>query len=445
VRHFFAIFFAALAVILAIVAISSNRKQGDGADFAAPRNVVPVTETAIDLGQVNAIIAGTGAGPISLLPLREGENLLQTLSTDFDGDGYDDQINAVRRNGGPIILLVGIYDPRASQYRRVDEIDTGIVHEQSFSYSCMDMTGEHRNALVYSGLAANGDYVMQIYLVSGRAPSVTLAIIGNFRTNGTIFVQQVDRYDVYESGRMTGASYPVWVYGQDSGLPGSLDTVQTMYDWSASAGRYVMVSQRRVTEQRQISTELARIQAGGMDSIGAYLEGVWNLSSSNDDTRRDLYFNYVDKEISFVYDDIQEVYRWERSVVRRNGVYITAVNAAIANLQRQIDLNLTGLGELSLRIQDDVRLNISATSLWDGSYQKVTEPAKPQALFASFSQTLLEKPAWTAPDGTVLHFGPAHGALTLDSPSGGALRGLIPTVQRGRYFYDRYFFPQYSL
>jgi hypothetical protein len=295
---------------------------------------------------------------------------------------------------------------------------------------------------------------MQIYLVAGRAPSVTLAIIGNFRTNGTIFVQQVDRYDVYDSGRMTGASYPVWVYGQDSGLPESLDTVQTMYDWSSSAGRYVMVSQRRVTEQRQISTELARIQAGGMETIGAYLDGIWNQDSTSDDAPRDLYFDYVGQEISFVSEGIQEVYHWERSVVRRNGVYITAVNAAVANLQRQIDLNLTGLGELSLRIQDDVRLNISASSVWDGSYRKVTAPApngtgaetpaaasKRRAAFESLSLTLLEKPAWKAPDGTLLHVGPAPGTIngdgtpSLDAATGGIITLDLPggTTLRGRY------------
>jgi hypothetical protein len=193
-----------------------------------------------------------------------------------------------------------------------------------------------------------------------------------------------------------------------------------------------MVSQRRVTEQRHVSTELARIQAGGMESIGAYLDGIWN-QSNNTGTRRDLYFNYIDKEISFVYDDIQEVYRWERSVVRRNGVYITAINAAVANLQRQIDLNLTGLGELSLRIQDDVRLNISESSLWDGSYRKVTEVAasegatasasKQRAAFESLARVLLEKPAWKVPDGSLLHFGPAPSVITLDLPDGTTLRG----------------------
>jgi hypothetical protein len=317
----------------------------------------------------------------------------------------------------------------------MNEIETGILHEQSFSYSCMDMTGQHRNALVYSGLAGDGDFVMQIYLVSGRAPLVTLAIIGNFRTNGTIFVQQVDRYDAYEAARTAGASYPVWVYGQDSANPDSLDTVQTMYDWSASAGRYVMVSQRRVTEQRRSSTELARILGGGIEGIGAYLEGIWTKNSSDDGTRRDLYFNYTDKEITFFYEDIQEIYRWERNMVRRNGLYVTAINAAIANLQRQIDLNFTGLGEFSLRIQDDVRMNISESSLWNGSYRKLTEvaagtgdmtnsAAKRQAAFKVLTETLLEKPAWKAPDGSILHFGPATvGVVTIDLLGGSTLRG----------------------
>jgi hypothetical protein len=444
-RRFLALFFGLFAAVLIVVGVRAHKTNGDASVRALPRNVVPATDTGIDLRDINTLIQGSEL--VSLIPLRDNEILVETLNTDFDGDGYDDQVNAVRRrasgstaSSGPITLIIGIYDPVTNLYRRVDEIDTGIAHEQSFSYNIMDMTGNHRNSLVYSGLAANGDYVMQVFLVAGTSPGVSVAIIGNFRTNGTIFIQQVDRYDTYEASRAAGASWPVWVYSQDIASGDAMDTVQTRYDWSPGAGRYVLGETRRVREQRHSSAELARIAAGGMDTLGPYLDGVWTQVNSIDQSERSVFFDYQGGELSFVYDDIQEIYVWSRNVLRRNGVYISAVNAAVANIQRQIEATLTGMGELSLRVQDDVRMNISENSLWDGAYRKVlpgeADPggAKRGGAKDSVIALIAEKPTWTALDtGTgaaagVLTFGPEPGTFVFAAAPG---RYALQSFDRG--------------
>ena len=51
-------------------------------------------------------------GMISLIPLQSDETLLSVVSMDFDNDGFDDQVNAIRTSASPYIsLLVGLYNP----------------------------------------------------------------------------------------------------------------------------------------------------------------------------------------------------------------------------------------------------------------------------------------------------------------------------------------------
>jgi hypothetical protein len=289
-KRFVIVIFGFCAISLAILWFFRLRTTEQGAAFILPRLVSPIANATANGGQNTE----ADISLISLIALRSDETLLQTLSADFNGDGYDDQINAIKRNARPnIILLIGIYDVRQNIYERTDEIDTGIVEENSFSYTCTDVTGDHRNALVYSGLASNGDSLMQIIHARGGAGSyLQLTTIGDFRTNGTLTLQQVDRYDTYESLQVTGMSFPVWIYSVDTGVNNTLDQLQTMYEWNAVAGRYVETRQTRVVGQRLTGATLTQIQTGTIESLASYLEGPWYKTTGNTPALRYIYFDY---------------------------------------------------------------------------------------------------------------------------------------------------------
>jgi hypothetical protein len=347
---------------------------------------------------------------ISLIALRDDEKLIQTLSADFNGDGYDDQINAVKRNGQPnIILLAGIYDARQNAYGRTQEIDTGIEQEESFSYTCTDVTGDHRNALVYSGVAPGGDSVMQIILGRGGAQSLQLTTIGDFRTNGTVSLQQIDRYDTYESLQAAGVSFPVWVYSVVTGANNTLDQLQTMYEWNAASGRYAQTQQTRIVGQRLASAELARVQTGTIASFASYVDGTWYQVSANTPEMRYIFFDYEAHEIIFLYEDMQEVYTWSSSAIRRNGAYITSVNTGITNLARQFDVSITGTDEITVRVQDDVRMKINEDSLWNGVYKKLVPTTglagnQQKTNAGEVIAALTMEPVWRLSDGTQVQF-----------------------------------------
>ncbi|GMO46825.1 MAG: hypothetical protein Pg6C_08720 [Treponemataceae bacterium] len=416
--------FALTAVAIAALLALKPRETPDHIQVVTPQ-VVNVHDASVR-SQGKGSASDDTAATVSFISLQQNEVLLQALSVDFDGDGNDDQINSIRRGADPeIILLVGLYNPAKGSYERVDEIKTEITQPRTFSYTCIDITGTHRNALMYQGFLPSGDSVMRIFHCSRTRSGISLSTIGDFRSDGTIFIQRVDRYDSYETLGGLGTSYPVWVYSSDSQSgeqTQSLDQLQTMYDWDSSRRMYVRVRQTRVTGQRLAQSEIQRIQDGTVATFARFLEGLWYKAGA--DNASYVFFDYANREVTFYSGSSQEVYSWEGSTLRRNGIYLSTVNTSISNLSRLVDVSLSGSNEIKLRIQDDVRMLINEDAAWNGAYVKISR--KNENIASNTDQgdpsedifnTLTRQQEWTTGTGESIRF--IKNNYTLSTKDGG--------------------------
>ena len=363
------VIFVIVAISLGLVFFMEDSKETTSQGVTRSQTVIPQT-TAQKQETVEVQREEAEDSLVSLVPLNSDETLLGTLSIDFDGDGYDDQINTIKKMTSPYIqILVGLYNPYKGQYERSAIIDTEIIQIRTFSYSCMDFVGNHKNFLMYSGFLEDNDTVMKFFSPEKRDTTLVLNLVGDFRSDGTIFVQQLERHESYESQKANGVSFPVWVYRSDTSAgSNALDQIQTRYVWDVASGKYVKDVETRVQESKASSTELNKILDGTLASFQNHLEGLWYFTNSNE--AQFMFFNPREEEIIFQADNAQEVYTWVSSTLRRNGIYITAINSSITNLTRRIDITITGTDEIKVRNQDDVLMTISEKSLWDGDYKK---------------------------------------------------------------------------
>lgn len=397
--------FAAVAVVFI-----SNKFIKKSSDKSVESSVV-VLQSNSEAAQNNSEVSmeEEDSGLVSLVQLRPDETLISIVSMDFDGDGFDDQINAVKTLSSPnIFLLVGLYNQKKSVYERKGLLETGISQSQTFSYTGMDLTGEHRTALVFQGFADNGDSILQAFFISNRNDRFSIRSIADLRGDGTIFIQQVDRYDAYERSNANGASFPIWVYTSDSENPNSNDQLQVQYEWSDAERRYVQTKSIRVRGSRIAAKELARIQDGTVATFAGFLNGLWYMNDSTGGTRY-LFFDYNAGEIIFLKDDTEEVYKWAHSNIRRNGIYLSTTNQEIENLKRRIDISLKSTDEVHVRLQDDVRMIISESTMWDGDYKKTNQTAyikqiKGLEKVEDFSAEFEKVHAWKTSDGNTIKF-----------------------------------------
>ncbi len=353
-----------------------------------------------------------GLEQTSFIQLSTGETLVGTMEMDIDGDGYDDQINMVKTTASPyIVLIVGLYNPQNGNYERTNYLATQITQMKTFACTSIDVIGNHKNALVYQGVTDSGRVVLKIFLGNrSKSGEFLLNPIGDFEADGTIFIQQTPRSESYELAQTKGASFPVWVYTseQKTGTDSSrLDQIQTMYEWNEDEGTYVATRTLRVAGNTLAQKELARIQDGTVETFGNFLDGLWYKTENPGKSIRYISFDYPNSEIIFEYEDSEEVYSWLNSTLRSNGIYFSAVNKSIENLQRRFDISLVSTDEIRIKLQDDVRMLINESTLWDGNYKKFTSHPTVEAIKTKeteFLENLVKQETWEAGDGTIITF-----------------------------------------
>ena len=403
------VIFVLTAAVLALLFFSRNLFVKDDS-ISRARVVIPIVGERDSDGKTNEY--SDSLEQTSFIQLSNGETLVGTLEMDIDSDGYDDQVNMVKTAASPyIVLIVGLYNPKNGNYERSNYLATQITQMKTFACTSIDVIGNHKNALVYQGITDSGAVVLKIFLGSrNKNGEFILNPIGDFEADGTVFIQQIPRSESYELAQTKGESFPVWVYTseQKNGSDSSqLDQIQTMYDWSDEDGAYVATRTLRVAGNRVAAKELARIQDGKVETFGNFLDGLWYKTENSGSQIRFISFDYPNAEIIFEYEDSEEVYSWLKSTLRRNGIYFSAVNKSIENLQRRFDISLVSTDEIRIKLQDDVRMLINESTQWDGNYKKFTsrEVSKEQKTKESECiSRLIEQESWEASDKTILKF-----------------------------------------
>ncbi|MBP5357665.1 MAG: pallilysin-related adhesin [Treponema sp.] len=360
---------------------------------------------------------------VSLVPLNSDETLLATVDMDFDGDLNNDQVNAIRTVSSPYItLIVGLFNPQKGEYERLASIATPIRQIKTFSYTGIDLTGDHRTALVYQGFVDTGNEVLQAFFITRTETAVSVTQIANLECDGSIFIQQTERSDAYNLSGADGESYSIWMNASDPAHPNSTNQIQSRYDWNAELGRYELGEQTVEAGANLSASDMAKIQDGSKDTFAKFLHGLWYKTDEHTNDLHYIYFDWEDKQITFLLKNQEEVFDWQNNIVRKNGVYITATNLEILNLQRRVDVSLRSSDEVRVILHDDVRVLVTEGAEWNGDYKKMSDATSYiKSLENNESQSkpyilnLEEGPAWKMPDGTIVTFAGGKYSATGDT------------------------------
>lgn len=350
----------------------------------------------------------------TFVPLYTGETLISTLTIDINNDGYDDEVIIIRKSSSQNLWLVAaLMDPENGDYERLEPIETPFTKTRTFSYSSMDITGDHKNALIYQGLADDGNYIMEIFHCNNINGQNELINIGDFSCDGTVFIQQTERSESYELALSKGESFSVWVYKSEKteneddkntkAQTAVQNQIQQEYKWNSFTQKYELSHEIKVTAGRLAAKELSRIQDGTIETFANFLNGLWYKTSNEDGNIRYVYFDYSAGEIIQLNQDTQEVNVWEDSKLRHNGIYLTAVNADIMNLHRRFDIALINVDEIKITLHDDINLVIKENTLWDGQYKKLSLQSSFKDMGNAtdvdvFLKELRKGPAWVSSD-----------------------------------------------
>ncbi len=396
-----ALFIVVIAAI-AIIFLQQKYKQAPGEEkIMASRIVIPQIEHSAEEDDSPYL----DTEKTSLVPLNSDETLLATVDMDFDGDGQDDEISAVRTAGNPFIsLIVGLFSPQKGEFERVATIATPIRQLSTFSYTGIDLTGTHKNSLVYQGTVDTGKSILQAFFIDRNEEGVSITQIANLEGDNTIYVDLVERSDAYLMAAANAPSFTIWVYSTN---PETKTETESKYDWDIEKQQYVLIDQPHDIAPSKHNNP--RQNGSSTDSYFTLLDGLWYKI---DGTKGDMHYLYVDKELKqflFLDEEQYELYEWVRSTPRNNGIYITAKNDEITNFQRQIDISFNGPDQFKLRVVDFLFI-VSDGNPWNGEYKKMADATsylksmnEKVYKFTSFVEKL-RSTKWTTPDGIIITF-----------------------------------------
>ncbi len=359
-----------------------------------------------------------------LIIMNDDESFLQAINVDVNKDGISDQICAIKKISEQTICLVpGIQNPSTGEYTRLPEIRTGITQARTLLFYTIDIIGDHTEALVYSGMTADNMQSLAVYLPSTDKDGKTAFTAAcDLRSDGPITIQEVQRSDAYNLGLTSGDSYPIISYNSDPDAPQTLNQIERVYRWDRNLKRYEQVSESRI-EGKKIESRLVRqLQGGNVDSFEEFLSGLWYMTgtSGKDDTKF-LFFNPAEKEIVFHSGATEEAFVRESGSPRRYGAYLATRNRSISSIRRFIDIELTGIDEIKIKIQEDVKLKIGVASNWDGTYRKMgvntamSRSDADNALDAMKKHLATGSGLWTSPEGSSFSISADHYRFSLAS------------------------------
>ncbi len=401
-----------IIVAAAIVLLALNRSyfKGEQQDVVRAKLVVPSTEGESEEGQTDGSMATGGTILTSFINLNLDETLIDVVSSDFTGDGFEDQVSVVRKASVPNLqLVVGIYNPKTEAYERVVDIATQVEQVKTFSCYGLDLTGRNRPALVYQGFDSAGNSSLRAYFISydEKAGFYRLQLIADLKSNGAIYLQQEDEADYAGAG---SPPYVIMVYSSELSRPESSDQIQTLWSWSEREQKYVQTGQNRIKGSSIKKGELAKIQDGTVKTFADYLGGLWYRTEANGSGVRYVFFDYEAGQIVFLRGDEEEAYNWQSSALHYRGMYISTTNYEIETLKRSVNVSLVDLEQISLLVNDDVSMVIKEDNAWNGDYKKMkfsdfySESISSSALKSSYIYNLESGSQWRMGDGSTVTF-----------------------------------------
>ena len=368
------VFFLLFALALIFYFLFSSFATGKEQETVRAKVVIPATTTQVEQTEDTESYSSVEFENTSLIQLNMDETLITTLSIDLNSDTFEDQIVAVKKANNPnIVIIIGLYNSKTSEYQRFTEIQTSIFQVKTFSLMTMDLAGNHTNTLVCTGFSSNNDSILQAYNPKVERNRFSIVKIIDLKTDGTIFIQQAQRNDNYSIYNMNAECFPIIMYSTEETPEGTdFEQVQTTYEWNKKTEVYEPTATTRLSSKKIAAKELARILDGNISTFTNFLDGLWYRTNTTGQQRY-IFFDPKSEEIIFFDQAIQEVYDWLNNTLRKSGVYISASNKSISNLVRYFDIALVSVDEIRVRVRDDVRMIIGTDTLWDGIYKKTSQ------------------------------------------------------------------------
>jgi hypothetical protein len=275
---------------------------------------------------------------------------------------------------------------------------------------------------VLSGLNGAGEHTLTVFRVArSRSGGNLVSRIADIMADGAITVVERERGQAYRLGRTDAESFDIVARNGTALSSDGFGQTEVTYTYNSRIGIYEQTNIRSATDSQVEEARTRGILSGGAKKFEEFLQGVWYSTEPDmPNSGQYIYFDTNGREIIFYGDDAQQVYSWLSSAATRYGLYVASRNISVTTLRRLIDIELTSMDSIRVRVSEDVRMNIGTSAQWDGLYRKLPYLNKTEAA----RETPYIDAAYNSSIGRAVF-----------SPDGGYRIEASGTVREGRYLF----------
>jgi len=337
------------------------------------RIVTPETGFSADSGQ-----SGQRQWEDSLstkIPLENSEILISVINRESEEGNAEEQFAAYINTAAPegvYITFIG-YDIQSGRYKRMWSAPTAASRVETVSLSIQDLIGDRNNCVIVTGMNARNEHTMTIFRRSpNQAQDQAFNKIAELQIDGSIIIQESGRSLAYQQGITSGQSFNIAAYNHDNTSGNILDQIETIYSYNPSAGQYEQIRITRIPGSQIEQRRLRELLSGTPGVFEDFINDLWYYVSPQGtiDSRQYIYFDPYGREIIFFGEEAQQIFHWQSSTYTRYGLYVRSQNISISTLLRSINIELESLDSIRLMVTEDVRLPITISTTWDGSYRR---------------------------------------------------------------------------
>jgi hypothetical protein len=309
------------------------------------------------------------------VPLEEGEKIISMLVKESEEGLAEEQfvLYYLENDAGKPVHITSIaLDEEHRRYKRTWSAATSATRPDTTSLFLQDLIGDRGNCVVVTGMNGRNEHTMTIFRPESQSRELPYKKIAELQIDGSIVVQETERSMSYQQGITRGQSFNIMAYGHDSSSTNILDQLEIIYSYSPQNDQYERTNISRIPGSQIEQRRLRELLSGSPGVFENFVNDLWYYVSPQGtiDAKQYIYFNSSGKEIIFFGDETQQVFQWQNSMPTRYGIYITSQNISISTLRRRIDIELISLDSIKLRVSEDVRLKITVSASWDGSYRR---------------------------------------------------------------------------
>ena len=331
------------------------------------------------------------------IPMEEGESVIAVLNKESEEGLAEEQFAVYRRGdaGSPIHITFLSIDENTRIYRRMWDVPIAATRAETISIYSQDLIGDRNNCIIVTGMNSRNEHTMTIFRrAQGQPARQAYTRIAELQISGSIVIQETTRSQAYLQGITRGASYNIASYSHDTSSANILDQIETIYSFNSSSQRYEQIRVSRVPGSQIEQRRLRELLSGAPGVFENFINDLWYFVSPHGtiNSRQYIYFDPSGREVIFYGDDAQQVFRWQNSTPTRYGVYIRSQNISISTLLRFIDIELESLDSIRMRVIEDVRLRITASTAWDGTYRRagIAEPREAASVLSPAVDALFD-------------------------------------------------------